>query len=186
MLSRADSDFLVRLGREIDKRTGAKVSRSEIVRASIAGMRELHRLAPLRPARFSPLAACKNETALAVAAWLEKHPRIERVWYPGLRSHPDHEIARKQMTGFGGVISFEVRGKLEDASRFIDRLEIPSIAPSLGGGDSLLEQPALMSFFEKTTEERLELGIKDNLVRFALGIEDAADLVADLEQALAD
>jgi len=90
------------------------------------------------------------------------------------------------MTGFGGVISFEVRGKLEDASRFIDRMEIPYIAPSLGGVDSLIEQPALMSFFEKTTEERLELGIKDNLVRFALGIEDAADLVADLEQALAD
>lgn len=88
------------------------------------------------------------------------------------------------MTGFGGVISFEVRGKLEDASRFIDRLEIPYIAPSLGGVDSLIEQPALMSFFEKTTEERLELGIKDNLVRFALGIEDPADVIADLEQAL--
>ena len=89
------------------------------------------------------------------------------------------------MTGFGGVISFEVRGKLEDASRFIDRMEIPYIAPSLGGVDSLIEQPALMSYFEKTTEERLELGIKDNLVRFALGIEDAADIIADLEQALA-
>jgi len=128
----------------------------------------------------------QNDTALTVARWLEQHPRIERVWYPGLPSHPDHEVARRQMTGFGGVISFEVRGKLEDASRFIDRMEIPYIAPSLGGVDSLIEQPALMSFFEKTTEERLELGIKDNLVRFALGIEDAADLVADLEQALAD
>jgi len=127
----------------------------------------------------------QNDTALIVARWLEQHSRVERVWYPGLPSHPDHEIARRQMTGFGGVISFEVRGKLEDASRFIDRMEIPYIAPSLGGVDSLIEQPALMSFFEKTTEERLELGIKDNLVRFALGIEDAADLVADLEQALA-
>jgi cystathionine gamma-synthase len=127
----------------------------------------------------------QNDSALAVARWLEQHPRIERVWYPGLPSHPDHEIARRQMTGFGGVVSFEVRGKLEDASRFIDRLEIPYIAPSLGGVDSLIEQPALMSYFEKTTEERLELGIKDNLVRFALGVEDAADLIADLEQALA-
>jgi cystathionine gamma-synthase len=126
----------------------------------------------------------QNETALEVARWLERHPRIERVWYPGLSSHPDHEIARRQMAGFGGVISFEVRGKLEDASRFIDRMEIPYIAPSLGGVDSLIEQPALMSFFEKTTEERLELGIKDNLVRFAIGIEDAGDIVADLEQAL--
>ena len=126
----------------------------------------------------------QNETALAVARWLEQHPRIERVWYPGLPSHPDHAIAWKQMSGFGGVISFEVRGALEDASRFIDRMEIPYIAPSLGGVDSLVEQPALMSYFEKTTEERLELGIKDNLVRFALGIEDAADLIADLAQAL--
>ena len=127
----------------------------------------------------------QNETALAVARYLEKHPRIERVWYPGLPSHPDHEIARRQMAGFGGVISFEVRGALDDASRFIDRMEIPYIAPSLGGVDSLIEQPALMSYFEKTTEERLELGIKDNLVRFAIGVEDAADIIADLEQALA-
>ena len=105
--------------------------------------------------------------------------------YCDLASHPDHAVARAQMTGFGGVVSFEVRGKLEDASRFVDRMEIPYIAPSLGGVDSLIEQPALMSYFEKTTEERLELGIKDNLVRFAVGIEDAADLVAALEQALA-
>jgi cystathionine gamma-synthase len=127
----------------------------------------------------------QNETALAVAGYLEKHPRIERVWYPGLASHPDHEVARRQMNGFGGVVSFEVQGALDDASRFIDRMEIPYIAPSLGGVDSLIEQPALMSFFEKTTEERLELGIKDNLVRFAIGVEDAADIIADLEQALA-
>jgi cystathionine gamma-synthase len=89
------------------------------------------------------------------------------------------------MAGFGGVVSFEVKGALDDASRFIDRMEIPYIAPSLGGVDSLIEQPALMSFFEKTTEERLELGIKDNLVRFAIGVEDAADIMADLDQALA-
>jgi cystathionine gamma-synthase len=127
----------------------------------------------------------QNESALAVARHLEAHPRIERVWYPGLPSHPDHEVARRQMSGFGGVVSFEVRGALADASRFIDALEIPYIAPSLGGVDSLIEQPALMSYFEKTTEERLELGIKDNLVRFAIGIEDAADIIADLEQALA-
>jgi cystathionine gamma-synthase len=127
----------------------------------------------------------QNETALEVARYLEQHPRIERVWYPGLESHPDHEIARRQMTGFGGVVSFEVRGSLDDASRFIDAMDIPYIAPSLGGVDSLIEQPALMSYFEKTTEERLALGIKDNLVRFAVGVEDAADLLADLEQALA-
>lgn len=127
----------------------------------------------------------QNDTALRVARYLEAHPRIERVWYPGLSSHPDHEIARQQMSGFGGVVSFEVRGALEEASRFIDRMEIPYIAPSLGGVDSLIEQPALMSYFEKTTEERVELGIKDNLVRFALGVEDAADIIADLDRALA-
>jgi cystathionine gamma-synthase len=126
----------------------------------------------------------QNASGMAVAEFLEKHPAIERVWYPGLPSHPDHEVARKQMAGFGGVVSFEVRGDLQTTSRFIDALEIPYIAPSLGGVDSLVEQPALMSYFEKTTEERLELGIKDNLVRFALGVEDAADLIADLDQAL--
>ncbi len=128
--------------------------------------------------------AQQNATALIVAAYLEKHPAIERVWYPGLPSHPDHEIARKQMSGFGGVVSFEIRGTLEDTSRFIDALDIPYIAPSLGGVDSLIEQPALMSYFEKSTEERLALGIKDNLVRFAIGVEDVKDIIADLENAL--
>lgn len=126
----------------------------------------------------------QNQSAQRVAEYLEAHPQIERVWYPGLASHPDHEVAVKQMIGFGGVVSFEVHGTLEDTSQFIDALEIPYIAPSLGGVDSLIEQPALMSFFEKTEEERLELGIKGNLVRFAIGVEDTDDLVADLEQAL--
>jgi cystathionine gamma-synthase len=126
----------------------------------------------------------QNATAMRVAEFLEAHPAIERVWYPGLPSHPDHNVAARQMSGFGGVVSFEVRGDLETTSRFIDALEIPYIAPSLGGVDSLIEQPALMSFFEKTTEERLAVGIKDNLVRFAIGVEDADDLLADLAQAL--
>ncbi len=128
--------------------------------------------------------AQQNATALAVAQYLEAHPKIERVWYPGLPSHPDHEIAVRQMSGFGGVVSFEVRGTLEDTSRFIDALQIPYLAPSLGGVDSLIEQPALMSYYEKTTEERLALGIKDNLVRFAIGVEDTADIIADLAHAL--
>ena len=93
-------------------------------------------------------------------------------------------MALKQMTGYGGVVSFEVYGALEETSRFIDRLEIPYIAPSLGGVDSLIEQPALMSYYEKTSEERLALGIKDNLVRFGIGVEDASDIIADLAQAL--
>lgn len=126
----------------------------------------------------------QNASAQAVAEFLESHPRIERVWYPGLESHPDHEVASRQMEGFGGVVSFEVAGDLRTTGKFIDALNIPYIAPSLGGVESLIEQPALMSYYEKTTEERLELGIKDNLVRFAVGIEDTNDLLEDLEQAL--
>lgn len=127
----------------------------------------------------------QNQTAQAVAQILEDHPKIERVWYPGLESHPDHKTALAQMTGFGGVVSFEVAGDLKTTSQFIDRLKIPYIAPSLGGVESLIEQPALMSYYEKTTEERLALGIKDNLVRFAIGIEDTDDVLYDLQQALA-
>jgi cystathionine gamma-synthase len=127
----------------------------------------------------------QNRTAQAVAEFLEAHPRIERVWYPGLASHPDHVIAVNQMSGFGGVVSFEVAGDLKTTSRFIDRLKLPYIAPSLGGVESLIEQPAIMSYYEKTAEERLALGIKDNLVRFSIGVEDTQDVIDDLSQALA-
>jgi len=127
----------------------------------------------------------QNETALQVARYLEAHPKIDHVYYPGLNSHPDYEVAVQQMEGFGGVVSFEVAGDLQTTGDFIDRMTIPYIAPSLGGVESLIEQPALMSFYEKTTQERLALGIKDNLVRFAIGIEDADDIIDDLEQALA-
>lgn len=128
----------------------------------------------------------QNENGQRVAEFLATHPAVERVWYPGLPSHPDHNTARAQMRGFGGVVSFEVRGDLAAASRVVDRVKIPLIAPSLGGVESLIEQPALMSFFELDTAERLAVGIKDNLIRLALGIEDPADLIADLQQALAN
>jgi cystathionine gamma-synthase len=126
----------------------------------------------------------QNHTAQAVAEFLEEHPLIERVWYPGLASHPDHDVAVEQMSGYGGVVSFEVAGDLRRTGDFIDAMQIPYIAPSLGGVESLIEQPALMSYYEKTTEERLALGIKDNLVRFAVGIEETSDILCDLEQAL--
>lgn len=126
----------------------------------------------------------QNRNAATIAAFLEGHPKVARVHHPSLASHPEHEIARRQMRGFGGVVSFEVKGDLAAASRLVDACRIPRIAPSLGGVESLIEQPALMSFYELTTEERLQVGIKDCLVRFAVGIEDADDLVADLEQAL--
>jgi cystathionine gamma-synthase len=116
--------------------------------------------------------ARQNENAQRIAEFLEAHSKIERVHYPGLKSHPEHAIAVRQMRGFGGVVSFEVRGDLAAASRLIDACQLPRIAPSLGGVESLIEQPALMSFYELTTEERLQVGIKDTLVRYAVGVED--------------
>ena len=126
----------------------------------------------------------QNQNAQAIAEFLVAHPRVTRVHYPGLPSHPGHDVAKKQMRGFGGVVSFEVRGDLDAASRVVDACTIPYIAASLGGVESLIEQPAIMSFYELTTEERLQIGIKDNLIRYAVGIEDADDLIADLAQAL--
>jgi cystathionine gamma-synthase len=126
----------------------------------------------------------QNVTAQAIADYLEGHPKIRRVWYPGLASHPDHAIAAQQMQGYGGVVSFEIDGNLELTSQFIDAVSIPIIAPSLGGVESLIEQPALMSYYELSTEERLAEGILDNLVRFSVGIEDPEDLLEDVAQAL--
>ena len=125
-----------------------------------------------------------NHNAVAIARYLEQHRRIERVHYPGLESHRDHEVAKRQMQGFGGVVSFEVRGTLESASKFIDALRIPYIAPSLGGVESLVEQPTIVSYWDKTPAERAELGIRDNLVRYSCGVKDTDDLIRDIEQAL--
>ena len=126
----------------------------------------------------------QNETALAVARWLEDHPRVLRVFYPGLQSHPDHQIAAKQMRGFGGVVSFRVRGDARATSRVIDACKLATIAPSLGATETLIEQPAYMSYFELTSEERAAIGITDDLVRLSVGLEDAQDVIADLSQAL--
>lgn len=122
----------------------------------------------------------QNQTALRLAARLEKHPRIARVHYPGLASHPDHAIASKQMNGFGGVISFEVDGDLWRTAKFIDGCQLPYIAPSLGGVESLIEQPTIISYWDQGPEKRAEIGIKDNLVRFSCGIEDYDDIEADI------
>ncbi len=131
----------------------------------------------------------QNRSAQQVAEFLERHPAIDRVWYPGLPSHPDHEIARQQMRGFGGVVSFEVavppgENPLDSAARVVDAVRIPYIAASLGGVESLIEQPAIMSYYELSTKERRTIGMKDNLVRFAIGIEETEDILADLAQAL--
>lgn len=125
-----------------------------------------------------------NRSAMEIATRLEAHPRIAKVHYPGLASHPDHAIAKAQMSGYGGVISFEVDGGLEETAAFIDNCRLPYIAPSLGGVESLIEQPAVISYWDQGPEKRRELGIKDNLVRFSCGIEDVEDIWADMEQAL--
>ena len=125
-----------------------------------------------------------NENGQQVAEFLEKHPAVRRVWYPGLPSHPDHEVACRLMRGFGGVVSFEIEADLEGTARFIDALQLPYMGPSLGGVESIVEQPALMSHFTLNEEERAAIGIRGELVRYALGIEDIEDLVADLAQAL--
>lgn len=129
--------------------------------------------------------ARQNTNGQSVAEFLESHAKVERVWYPGLSSHPDHQVAKQQMKGYGGVVSFTLQGDLEATSRFVDALQLPFIAASFGGVESLVEQPALMSFYELSTQERLAVGIPDNLVRLSLGIEDTPDLLADLDQALA-
>ncbi|XP_044969292.1 probable cystathionine gamma-synthase 2 [Hordeum vulgare subsp. vulgare] len=126
----------------------------------------------------------QNRTSLRMARLLENHPKIERVYYPGLLSSPWHDIAKSQMTGFGGVISFEVASDLHGVMRFIDALEIPFIATSLGGCESLVQQPAVMSFWGQSEEEKSKNGIKDNLVRFSFGIEKFEDLRDDIIQAL--
>jgi cystathionine gamma-synthase len=128
--------------------------------------------------------ARQNENAERIASFLDGHPKVTRVHYPSLPSHPEHEIAKRQMKGFGGVVSFEVQGDISAATRLVDACKIPRIAPSLGGVESLIEQPALMSFYELSTEERLQVGIKDTLVRYSVGVEDTEDLIADLNQAL--
>jgi cystathionine gamma-synthase len=133
---------------------------------------------------FALRVARQNANAQALAEFLASHPRVTAVHYAGLPNHPHHNVARRQMRGFGGVVSFEVAGDLGAASRVVDACHIPQIAPSLGGAESLIEQPALMSFYELTTEERLRVGIKDNLIRYSVGIEDAEDLIADLAAAL--
>jgi cystathionine gamma-synthase len=125
-----------------------------------------------------------NAAAQAVAEFLEGHPQVRRVYYPGLKSHPHHQVAKQQMRGFGGVVSFEVKDDTRFVHRFLGRLEMINIGPSLGGVESLITHPASISYYKCTKAERLKLGIKDGLIRLAVGIEDADDIIADIAQAL--
>jgi cystathionine gamma-lyase len=125
---------------------------------------------------------CTN--ALTIARWLEKHPAIDRVIYPGLESHPQHALAKKQMSAFGGIVTVVLKGDLAAAKRFLERCRLFTLAESLGGVESLIEHPAIMTHASIPPEQRARLGISDSLVRLSVGIEDADDLMADLAQAL--
>lgn len=126
-----------------------------------------------------------NENGQKVAEYLESHPKVKRVYYPGLASHPHHQIAKKQMKGFGAVVTFEVEDDITYALEILSRLKIICIGPSLGGVESLITHPATVSYYKSSREERLALGIKDGLIRLAVGIENAEDIIEDLNQALA-
>jgi len=126
-----------------------------------------------------------NANGQAVAEFLARHPRIERVYYPGLPSHPNYEIARRTMRGCGGVVTFTVKdADWKQTAQVVDALRVPQIAASLGGAESLVEQPLILSYYENTPEERVQLGIPDNMIRLACGIENTEDITADLKQAL--
>ena len=124
------------------------------------------------------------ENALAIARWLEKSPRIERVFYPGLESHAQHALARRQMAAGGGMVSAIVKGGKDAALRMLERCQIFTLAESLGGVESLIEHPGIMTHASVPAEVRSEIGISDDLIRLSVGVEDVADLAADLEQAL--
>ena len=126
-----------------------------------------------------------NENGQRVAEYLESHPRVDKVYYPGLESHPYHSIARQTMRGFGGLVTFLVKdADWRATADVVDNVKIARIAPSLGGVESLIEQPLIMSYYQCSPEERVEYGILDNMIRLSCGIENTEDLIADLAQAL--
>lgn len=127
-------------------------------------------------------AHCAN--ALALAEWLDQHDAVEQVIYPGLESHPQHELAKRQMHGFGGIVSIVLKGGLDESRRMLERCKIFALAESLGGVESLIEHPAIMTHASVPAEQRAQLGISDSLIRLSVGVEDLDDLKADLEQAL--
>ena len=139
----------------------------------------------LRGLKTFPLRVKKqNESALTIARFLETHPGIQKVYYPFLKSHRHYDIARQQMTGGGGVVSFDIKGTLRTAKRFLDSLKLCYIGPSLGGVETLITHPALVSYYDYTRKQRYAIGISDTLFRLAVGIEDVEDLIDDLDQAL--
>ena len=125
---------------------------------------------------------CTN--TMQVAEFLEDHPAVEKVFYPGLSSHPDHELAKKQMTGFSGMLSFEMKGGLEAGKSLMNKIRMMTLAVSLGNVDTLIQHPASMTHVGVPREERLATGLTDGLVRLSVGIEDPRDIIEDLNQAM--
>jgi methionine-gamma-lyase len=139
----------------------------------------------LRGVKTLPLRMEKhNENALKTAKFLESHPKVSKVYYPGLKSHPQHELAKRQMSGFGGIICFEMKGGLETGKRLMNSVKLCTLAVSLGAVETLIEHPASMTHAIVPKQEREKAGITDNLVRLSVGIEDIDDIIADLTQAL--
>jgi cystathionine gamma-synthase len=126
-----------------------------------------------------------NSSAMQIAQFLEKQPKVRRVYYPGLPGHPQHEVAKKQMKGFGAVVTFEIDGNLEQTLKFLDGLKLCMLGPSLGGPETLVTHPALNSYYNITREERYKLGIIDELIRLSVGLEDPRDIIADLDSGFA-
>ena len=173
--------------------TGGVLSGARDVLAPMAKMRRLlggvmdpqPAFALGRGMKTMPLRVAQhNANALAVAECLERHPRIERVYYPALSSHPDHPIAKSQMTGFGGVVTIDVKGGKDGAFRTFDRLKLIKRAASLGGVESICSLPILTSQYGLTDDELAKAGVTKGMIRISIGLEDATDLIEDLDQAL--
>ena len=127
-----------------------------------------------------------EQNALTVAQFLTEHPRVKRVYYPGLETHPHHQLARRQQSGFGGMVSFEMHGSLEDVHRVLRGVKVFSLAESLGGVESLIDHPESMTHASMDPAQRAEAGITQNTIRLSVGLEDIRDLLEDLRMALAD
>jgi cystathionine gamma-synthase len=175
-----------------DLLAGAVLGRSELIdkirnlHKSMGGLIDPHCCyLLLRGLKTFPLRVkLQNESALKVAEFLENHPRVRRVYFPFLKSHPHYKIAKEQMTGGGGVVTFEIKGNVNTSKRFLDALRLCYIGPSLGGVETLITHPALVTYYDYTRKQRHELGITDTLFRLAVGCEDVEDIIKDLERAL--
>lgn len=167
--------------------SAAKLEDVRKLRGILGGINAPHNLYLLERGlkTFALRMAQHNQNGEQIAAFLHSHPRIERVFYPGLADHPSHAIAKQTMRGFGGLVTFLVKdANWRQTADIVDRAQIPRIGPSLGGVESLIEQPMVMSYWNYTPEERRAFGISDNMIRLACGIEDTNDLILDLKQAL--